>query len=169
MLYLFDLDGTLIDQSTCVLLKGVHEWLEKNKLASMAVCSNQGGLGLRHWMEVGGFGNPISYPNHAKIAQKFEWFFQQLPREVNMGVYMCYAYQSPKSKAWSPIPEGEENNPFWRADWRKPAPGMLLRALQDFECKPEEAIFVGNAPEDMQAALAANISYMDADQFFNRI
>ncbi len=39
--------------------------------------------------------------------------------------------------------------------WRKPAPGMLLEAMQNFSADPARTPFVGDAERDMQAALTA--------------
>ena len=39
---------------------------------------------------------------------------------------------------------------------RKPKPGLLLAAQQDWSFKPEETWFVGDTARDMQAAKAAN-------------
>jgi D-glycero-D-manno-heptose 1,7-bisphosphate phosphatase len=40
--------------------------------------------------------------------------------------------------------------------YRKPNPGLLLKALQDFRIPPEEAIFIGDALRDLEAAKAIN-------------
>lgn len=167
-LYIFDFDGTLVEQSTNVLLPGVHRWLVDNPGVQIAIASNQGGVGMRHWMETDGWGNPASYPTHEKIASNFKRFFSQIPNTITIAIYLCYVYQSKQSKKWSPVPIGSEDDPFWRQDWRKPASGMLLKALEDHRCAPEDAIMVGDRLEDMEAALAANILYMDANQFFRR-
>ena len=41
---------------------------------------------------------------------------------------------------------------------RKPAPGMILEACQDFGVDPEETVFVGDTLTDLQAAHAAGVS-----------
>ena len=38
---------------------------------------------------------------------------------------------------------------------RKPAPGMLLRAMASFRVTPEDACFVGDSESDMEAAMRA--------------
>ena len=40
---------------------------------------------------------------------------------------------------------------------RKPAPGMILEALHDFEAKPSETIMIGDALRDLQAAQQAGV------------
>lgn len=39
---------------------------------------------------------------------------------------------------------------------RKPSPALLLEALKDFETKPEDAIFIGDALPDLEAASVIN-------------
>lgn len=38
---------------------------------------------------------------------------------------------------------------------RKPAPGMLLEAMQQFKCSPDSTVMIGDAMRDMQAAFSA--------------
>ncbi len=40
---------------------------------------------------------------------------------------------------------------------RKPHPGMLLRALADFDVAPADAIMIGDKPSDMEAARRAGV------------
>ena len=40
---------------------------------------------------------------------------------------------------------------------RKPAPGMILEALKDFDVKPSETLMIGDALRDLQAAQNADI------------
>ena len=41
--------------------------------------------------------------------------------------------------------------------WRKPAPGMILEALQDFNLNPDEVIMVGDRDKDVEAATRAGV------------
>ena len=43
------------------------------------------------------------------------------------------------------------------SDWRKPAPGMLLQAIQDFDLNVNQSIMIGDRETDMQAAQAAGV------------
>jgi D-glycero-D-manno-heptose 1,7-bisphosphate phosphatase len=43
---------------------------------------------------------------------------------------------------------------------RKPEPGMLLEAMQDFNTPPSESLFVGDAPTDAEAAYRAGIGFV---------
>lgn len=42
---------------------------------------------------------------------------------------------------------------------RKPGPGMLLEALADFGCRPEDAVMVGDAARDGEAAHGAGVAF----------
>jgi D-glycero-D-manno-heptose 1,7-bisphosphate phosphatase len=42
-------------------------------------------------------------------------------------------------------------------DCRKPAPGMVLSALKDFNCKPENALLIGDSIRDLLAAYNAGV------------
>lgn len=57
---------------------------------------------------------------------------------------------------------------------RKPNPGMLLRALSDFEVSPARAFLIGDRESDIQAAAAAGVQgylYLegDLDQFVEQV
>ena len=42
---------------------------------------------------------------------------------------------------------------------REPAPGMLLRALDDFAARPEDAFMIGDSDADVDAAEAAGVAF----------
>lgn len=44
---------------------------------------------------------------------------------------------------------------------RKPAPGMLLRAMRDFRAEPRECVMYGDRDSDRLAAEAAGVSFID--------
>ncbi len=43
---------------------------------------------------------------------------------------------------------------------------MLLEAMRDFEASPEETLYVGDLPEDEEAARNAGVAYAHASKFF---
>lgn len=43
---------------------------------------------------------------------------------------------------------------------RKPEPGMLLRAIREYDLDPEECVMVGDSDRDMEAARRAGIHYI---------
>ena len=65
---------------------------------------------------------------------------------------------------------------YRRADHpdRKPNPGMVLRALRDFDIAPQRAFLIGDRDSDIQAAAAAGVrSYLyaggDLDRFVETV
>lgn len=169
-LIIFDIDGTIADRDTHELLPGVSEWFRLNHhSAKYALCTNQGGVGLRYWMEHDGFGEPAKYPDEATARAHVQKVRDQLPLTDDIGVYICFAYQSQKTGMWSPTPAGHEHDPEWMQSYRKPAPGMLIAAMRDAGATPLETLFVGNDIEDVMAAKAARCSFVYAKQFFGAI
>jgi D-glycero-D-manno-heptose 1,7-bisphosphate phosphatase len=77
-------------------------------------------------------------------------------------VYRC-GYRS-DTGAWGSLRVNLQNYPV-RCGYRKPEPGMLLMAIEDCVCRPSEVLYVGDRPEDEQAAAAANIPFMWAENW----
>ena len=50
---------------------------------------------------------------------------------------------------------------------RKPGPGMLLSIMAELAASPAETIFIGDRPEDEQAAQAADVAFVWAKEFFS--
>lgn len=169
-LIIFDIDGTLADRDTDELLPGVMEFFDRYATAfNIALATNQGGVGMRHWMERDGFGKPEEFPTEDQARAHVLAVQDQLMKGQPIPYYICFAYQSKKSGQWSPLPEGiSPEDPEWRADHRKPAPGMLIRAMRDAQAQPTQTIMVGDSEEDEQAAKVAGCSFQWADDFFKR-
>lgn len=167
-LILFDIDGTIADRDTNELLPGVYWWFSQHAHAcSLAFITNQGGVGLRNWMEAGGFGEPDKFPTEEQVLDHIHKVLSSLPNGPYKH-YVCYAYQSKKSGKWSPIPEGKEEDSKWSPVFRKPNPGMLMAAIVDFDAERTRTLFVGNSEEDEEAALQAGVAYQSAEEFFRR-
>ncbi len=49
---------------------------------------------------------------------------------------------------------------------RKPKPGMLIAIMQSLGVSPAETVYVGDSPDDEQAAQAAGVHFVSAQQFF---
>lgn len=191
-LVLFDVDGTLVEPFTAELLPGVLEFFKGPlaQLKKVAFVSNQGGVGLRHWMETGEFGNPAHLPTEHDALTRLQTIADRLAVYVpgnqyadlhgtpqrGIPVFAAFAYQA-KSKAWSPTPPGKEAGQLIiRGDvtasyaemWRKPEPGMLDVAIATFRTTPDRVLVVGDLETDQAAATAAGCRFSDADAFFNR-
>lgn len=182
-LIIFDLDTTLVQKWTDNLLPGVAEYFQRNDLPSIAIATNQGGVGLGYWMHKENFGNPDKYPTENETMYRLI----RLARSLNAKLYVSFAYRSKKGN-WSPIPNSETGyvthyssdsgsppwNQDWNAkhswekDWRKPSPGMLLEAIKDSNAAPANTLMVGDSEDDHLAAEAAGCSFIHANDFFNR-
>lgn len=170
-LILLDLDGTLAEFKTGNILPNVKETIAALPAGiQLAICSNQGGVGLRHWMLTDGFGweNINNYPTEKEIRAHVDKVQKEIG--ISVPVYFCFAYQSNKTSKWNPEPDEDETEDMncWRRDWRKPQPGMLLAAIEAFGVSPEETLMVGDWAEDEMAALAAGCHFQWDYDFFKR-
>ena len=135
-LVLLDRDGTLVKDATfdpgqVELLPGVAESLRRLQEAGYLLCivSNQQGIGL------GYFGYRDFVDGNRKLLRL-------LGKE---GIAIRKIYFCPHSL-------GEP------CDCRKPAPGLILKALRDLNATPETTFVIGDSTEDMEAARAAGCS-----------
>ncbi len=130
-----DRDGTLLketpylsDPSQAALLPGVGEGLQELQAAGyrLVIVSNQQGIGLGYF-SIRDF-----------IAVNTALFRLISP----FGVTISRIYYCPHSAAED-------------CDCRKPKPGMLRRALADFDMKPEQCFMIGDRELDVAAGAAA--------------
>jgi rfaE bifunctional protein nucleotidyltransferase chain/domain len=135
-LVLLDRDGTLVKDATfdpgqVELLPGVAESLKRLQDAGYTLCivSNQQGIGL------GYFGYRDFIDGNRKLLRL-------LGKE---GIAIRKIYFCPHSL-------GEP------CDCRKPAPGLILKALRDLNATPENTFVIGDSAADMEAAHAAGCS-----------
>jgi rfaE bifunctional protein nucleotidyltransferase chain/domain len=134
-LVLLDRDGTLIrnvpflhDPAKVKILPGVIDGLLKLQEARLrlAIVSNQQGIGLGYY-----------------TVQDFIAVNQRLLRELGArGIRISKIYFCPHSLAE-------------QCSCRKPATGMITRALREFGASPEETFVVGDSDDDMQAGADA--------------
>jgi len=134
-LVLLDRDGTLIrnvpflhDPTKVEILPGVIEGLLKLQAAGLrlAIVSNQQGIGLGYF-----------------TTQDFIAVNQALLRELgSRGIRISKIYFCPHSLAE-------------QCSCRKPAAGMVIRAMRDFKAAPEQTFLMGDSDDDMEAGTAA--------------
>jgi len=168
-LIIFDLDGTLAENDATVFYPEVQTWLNQSDNPHWMIATNQGGIGLRYWMETDGFGEPDKYPTLQSFeARLYKLLPGLLPNDFKFTVLMCARYQSKKSGKWCPVPEWGVGLAMWNEDWRKPAPGMLLHAMTITGVTPEQTLMVGDDETDQQAAIAAGCHFQWAWEFFRR-
>lgn len=158
-LVIFDVDGTLVEDMVSEDLTGqAIEFLKSLPEGTrLALASNQGGVGLRHWMTEGSFGDPTKHPTVAESMARLSRIAGKvtlLTKGKPVIVKICFAYQSKSSGNWGPMPKGHENDPFWSHEWRKPSPGMLDAIAREYRVTSMETLFVGDRDEDKDAAFA---------------
>jgi histidinol phosphatase-like enzyme len=167
-----EIEGVLVEPFTTRLLSGVQEWFEqKPDDVKVIVTSNQGGVGLRLWMETVEFGNPSRLPTDDDVMARILRIFDQLPRNSFSGVYVAYHYQSKGGS--SPRPALDPLPRWWLPSWRKPNTDMLLAAgveaggLTRDQFKDDLAV-VGVHRFDVDAAKALGADFLHADVLFGR-
>ncbi|MDQ0464642.1 D-glycero-D-manno-heptose 1,7-bisphosphate phosphatase [Caulobacter ginsengisoli] len=143
---LFDRDGVLNVDHGYAHRPDQLEWIDGAKAAVAAlnragvlvlVVTNQSGVARGYYGEadVDGF--------HAAMQEDLAGEGAQID-----GFYICpYLADAPVEQYRHP------DHPD-----RKPNPGMLVRALQDFAVEPANALMIGDRESDMQAAAAAGVA-----------
>lgn len=172
-LLLLDKDGTLISPKSGAKFVGdpwdqepnrsVHQTLKKYATEGweMAICSNQGGVAAGH-----------KSLSNCILEMKFAL---QLFPEIKEA-YFCPDFEGNECwRVWDNCGDDSQilyNKDSWETTdlqiegkFRKPNPGMLLLAANFYNF--DEILYVGDRPEDEGAALAANISFKWASDFFN--
>lgn len=132
----------------------------------IALASNQGGVGLRYWMEKEGFGDPSKYPTEDMVHQRMYLVSESVRRLSGVdevAVYTAFMYQAKSTGNWSPM---RANSVEWQKSSRKPAPGMLLRIMNHYDMLGEQTLMVGDREEDEGAAQRAGCHFMYTSDFF---
>lgn len=150
-LVIFDFNDTLVGtKSGATFQKSADDWqflpgrIEKCKKLNqegviLALASNQGGVAYGYMSEV-------------EMLAEFHVVAEKLGLQ-HLGV--CFTH--PKASI-------EE---YRREDSRrKPGPGMLQEAMARFEVLPDKVLMVGDRPEDEQAASAAGVAFIWAEEYF---
>lgn len=180
----FDLDGTLIDRDSEIILPGVLEYfmqLPKPCPINFAVLSNQGGVGYGDYREVQGKARgdfPTLQQADAHIYTAVDGIHRHVGQNLIRFCAMALRFRSRDGKWLGDMPEfrhvaGSESEAFHRIAWsrlyRKPNPGMLWMAMMLFDALPEETLYIGDSQEDLEAAIAAGTNYEWANKFFGRV
>lgn len=154
-LIIFDVDGTLVScKSGEPFRTSADDWcwlpnrIERCKTLHeqgtlIAIASNQAGVAF-----------PWSKFTEAEMQREIE----KTGEEIG-ACFVAVCYTTPNIKA---LPQ--YHNPSDQR--RKPGPGMLLEAMAHCSVLPTDALFVGDRPEEQQAAAAAGVAFQWAKDFF---
>ena len=168
-LHIFDLDGTLTETWEATILSGVADRVSALK-GHLAVATNQAGVGW-HAVE----GEP--YPRASEVGTRLVKVAEAVPRLKDALWLVAIGDErvALTEKRWQGLAEA-----LVRAaaplqvrvssdlSWRKPRPGMLLKACEAFDVRRGAAICVGDHQTDAEAAEAAGVDFVDADRYFGR-
>ncbi len=152
-LVIFDVDGTLVTtKSGATFRKSADDWQllpgRKERLAELrsdgiktAVATNQGGVAF-------------GYLNRDEMMLQLMELSIELGLEGNQ---VCFNHPNGKVEQYR------------KDDYdRKPYPGMLFKAMAYHFVYSCETLYVGDRPEDEQAAQNAGVAFMWADEFFQK-
>jgi HAD superfamily hydrolase (TIGR01662 family) len=170
MLYIFDLDGTLVESYGIQPLAGIPERLDRLMLEghSLAVATNQAGPA---W---GIATRDPQYPTAESLGERFLEITKTLPQLTTVPWFVAVGDPrlSLESRAYAQLIQSfsEAASPLnlhlsADVEWRKPGPRMLLEACAYYGLKPEEASFVGDYKTDAEAAIAAGVTFIPIDEF----
>ena len=168
MLYLFDLDGTLITSYMDRPDKDYHAWGmlpgRTERLAQLrergnqiGIVTNQGGVAWGHNTEA-----------------DFERKITRVAREFGYSNVTCisYAQRNPPLLAGLPVwacyadSRAPDARYHVNAHRRKPSGAMILEAMQAFGRSVDETLYVGDRQEDSDAAQDAVVRFQWAHIFF---
>lgn len=174
MLFLFDIDGTLVrsfmretpggdrpEYDLVQVLPGRREKLAELLEAGhrVALVTNQGGVAFGYQTPGQVLAKMERVLDELGLAQNRPWRAQTGPapyrRREPADVYIAYTHPKAAIARWC-VDDG----------WRKPGPGMLLRAAFDYDVPLDGVLFVGDMDTDATAAVGANVRYEDATSFF---
>lgn len=90
------------------------------------------------------------YYTEADMSRLHQWMNEDLQRRTGCGIDAFYH---------SPFHPDASIPAFKHADHpdRKPNPGMVLRAIQDFSLSPEACLMIGDKQSDVEAARRSNV------------
>ena len=171
-----DVDGTIVDSNkSSVLIPRVAEFVSKLNVEKIkiALVTNQGAVGLRHWMTANSFGDPSSLPIQEEVENRLQIITDKIkelfPGEVKL--FMAFRYQSKGEKGrWGPVPFKSKDDPRWKQEWRKPNSGMIVEAMKWANIglfNKNKVLMVGDMDADEGAAKAAGVMFKKAPDFFD--
>jgi histidinol phosphatase-like enzyme len=173
MLYIFDLDATLVELYGTTPLPNVlgtlHSLTQQHH--AIAVATNQAGVAWRKAVR-----RP-PYPKVSEIGPRFHQIVSLLPPLRNapwfISIYDARVKLTAQDYADLVAEFQEVIHPLnahisAKSAWRKPNPGMLVEACTYHNITRENATFVGDADTDRDAATNAGMDFVFTERFFER-
>ncbi|MDF1512506.1 MAG: HAD-IIIA family hydrolase [Anaerolineae bacterium] len=174
MLYVFDVDGTLVEKFGTAPPHFVADKLAflQSQDNRAAVATNQAGLAWRLMTQ------NAKFPDVTSLAQRFELIARQLPYLASIPWFIS-VYDSRvrlRSDQYAALAQNliasfTTLDVYVSADpqWRKPQPGMLLAAAAFYSVTPNNVVYVGDFDTDAEAASQAGTNFSWAEDFFKQV
>ncbi|MEM8857576.1 MAG: HAD-IIIA family hydrolase [Chloroflexota bacterium] len=164
-LVIFDIDGTLCLLDETDLLPNRKEILDElaSNQVHLAIATNQGGVGYRLYRQTKNKSTD-EFPTESDVLDRIEKIKENIDWPIRVNV--AFSYYLKWERAWSPVPDGRDHEPFWHPDFRKPSGGMLLDHIKFFGVAADATLYIGDRPEDEAAARAAGCHFEWAWKYF---
>lgn len=139
----FDRDGTLNVEKNYLYKIQDFQWLPEAKEA-IAYCHQLGYLVL---VVTNQSGVARGYYQEEDIQKLHQWMGEQFPQGQGIdGFYYCPHH-----------PQGTVPAYTQECNCRKPKPGMILAACEQWHINPQASLMVGDKPRDIASGLAAGV------------
>ena len=170
MLYIFDLDGTLVESYGVRPLEGAPARLAQLHAEGhlLAVATNQAGPA---W---GIATRDAKYPTPESLGERFQeiaevlpalatapWFVAVGDQRLSLGASDYTALIQTFQDAAGSLDIRLSADPAWC----KPEPGMLLAACAAYQQHPSAAFYIGDSETDAAAAAAAGMSFLPIAEY----
>ena len=109
--------------------------------------SNQGGVAAGH-------------KSMQECIKQQQYTLELLPQLKE--IYFCPDFEGRKCFRVTPHNVHNHSKTKWSGQYRKPRPGMLQLAMVRYKYTPNNSLYVGDRPEDEEAAQRAGISFLSA-------
>jgi hypothetical protein len=168
-LYLLDING--VSNTAGDLLPGVGQWLE-SRPGQIRLFMFEPKVGLRNWMEMKKFGNPMGLPTEHLTMKRYNKVAHALGVDPLSAPLVSFVYHSDKTNEYAPAPVGKGNSLAWSIGHALPGGRLFEEAIKGtFNRKYPDpynlhTLIVSNDPEVLKGACRAFVPFTWADCFF---
>ena len=141
----FDRDGTLNEEDHYLHKIEDFKWIE-GAIDAIKYCNDNGYLAI---VITNQSGVARGYYPESDIIKLYDWMNADLAKHGAHldGIYYCPHHPTGKVKEYA-----------IECDCRKPKPGMLFKAKQDYDIDLENSFLVGDGARDVECAEAAGVT-----------